>query len=75
MTTKNLSSSSPQALLRLTEVKAITGMGKTLIYRLIAQDRFPSPIHPAGSRISAWVTSEIENWIADQVRASREAQK
>lgn len=74
VTTKYLPAS-PQALLRLQEVKALTGMGKTLIYRLIAQNRFPSPIHPAGSRISAWLASDIDDWISNQARVSRDARQ
>ena len=58
-------------LLRLTDVKSLTGMGKTLIYRLISQNKFPQPIHPGGSRISAWPASAIEAWLRDQVTNHR----
>ncbi|MFZ1536794.1 MAG: AlpA family phage regulatory protein [Chromatiaceae bacterium] len=54
-------------LLRLTDVKALTGMGKTLIYRLVAQKRFPQPVHPGGTRISAWLASEIDEWLREQI--------
>ena len=72
MTTSNTSYSS-DALLRLSDVRAITGMGKTLIYRLIKNNQFPRQIHPAGARMSTWRKSEIETWIDEQARTCREA--
>ena len=71
MTTSN-TSISQDALLRLNDVRAITGMGKTLIYRLIKNNQFPRQIHPAGARMSTWRKSEIDNWIEEQARNCRE---
>jgi len=54
-------------LLRLLEVRRRVGLGKTMIYELIADGRFPKPykITPAAVR---WSEREIEAWI-DRVKA------
>ena len=58
MTTAN----PPERLLRLEEVRRRVGLGKSMIYRLIAQGRFPAPykISPCASR---WSEREIVVWI------------
>jgi prophage regulatory protein len=61
-----------KALLRLDYVIELTGMSKSKIYRLIAEGRFPKPIHPAGSRISAWVAGEVDEWLTEQINKERE---
>jgi prophage regulatory protein len=61
-----------KALLRLDKVKQLTGFGRSTIYKLIAQGRFPKAVHPAGSRISAWVAGEIDQWLEEQIARERE---
>ena len=61
-----------KAFLRLDYVMELTGMGKSKIYRLISEGRFPKPIHPAGSRISAWVAGEVDEWLTEQIKKERE---
>lgn len=53
---------SSDRLLRLPEVRQRVGLGKTMIYELIADGRFPKPykITPAAAR---WSEQEIEAWI------------
>jgi prophage regulatory protein len=58
--------------LRLPEVKAITGLSKTSLYALIKEKSFPAPVR-LGPRAVAWVKSEIRQWAAERVRASRSA--
>jgi prophage regulatory protein len=48
------------------ELCLVTGLGRSTIYRLIAQGRFPSPIHPFGNTLAAWRNSEVAQWIADR---------
>jgi len=48
----------------------MTGSGKTRLYALIKEKSFPSPIH-LGPRAVAWVKSEIRQWAAERVQASR----
>jgi predicted DNA-binding transcriptional regulator AlpA len=58
--------------LRLPEVKAITGLGKTSIYELIRDKSFPAPIR-LRSRAVAWVESEVRQWAQERVHGSRPA--
>jgi prophage regulatory protein len=58
--------------LRLPEVKAITGLSKTSLYSLIREKSFPAPIR-LGPRAVAWVRSEVKQWAANCVLASRSA--
>ena len=53
----------PDRLLRLEQVKAMVGLGKTLIYRLIAAGDFPIPYKPGGS-VARWSENEIVEWLA-----------
>lgn len=62
----------PKKLVRLAGVKSRTGLGKTKIYQLIRENKFPRPVHPADSRLSAWASLEIDAWIDEQVSASRQ---
>jgi prophage regulatory protein len=57
-------------LLRLPEVKATTGLSKSTIYARISEGTFPKQI-PLGPRLVVWVESDIQNWISEQVSASR----
>ena len=58
---------SSDRLLRLPEVCQRVGLGKTMIYDLMADGRFPKPykITRAAAR---WSECEIEDWI-DRVKA------
>lgn len=57
-------------LLRLPEVQAEVKLGKTMIYRLERQGRFPQRIKVGGS--SRWSRLEVQAWIAAR-RDEREA--
>lgn len=50
--------------LNLEQTKAKTSLGKTLIYQLISDGEFPSPIPltKSGSRV-AWLESEVNDYI------------
>jgi prophage regulatory protein len=56
--------------LRLPEVKAVTGLGKTSIYELIRDKSFPAPVR-LGTRAVAWIRSEVTQWALERVHASR----
>ncbi len=49
-------------LLRISEVMAITGLGRDAIYRLSKKAAFPLP-RKIGSRASAWRSDEISRWV------------
>jgi prophage regulatory protein len=61
---------STHKLLRLAQVKSVTGLSKSTIYARIAEGTFPKQI-PLGPRLVVWVESDIQNWIAEQVSAAR----
>lgn len=54
----------PERLIKLDEVMRRVGLGKSMIYRLISDERFPAPykISPFASR---WSEREVVAWIAD----------
>lgn len=58
--------------LRLPAVKAVTGLSKTSLYALIRDKSFPAPVR-LGPRVVAWVRTEITQWAAERVLASRSA--
>jgi prophage regulatory protein len=58
----------PPILLRLPTVMRITGLARSTIYKLIAQNQFPAPIK-LSKRAVAWLQSEIEGWVSTRVRA------
>lgn len=58
--------------LRLPEVKAVTGLSKTSLYTLIRAQSFPAPVR-VGPRAVAWVRSEVKQWAANRILASRTA--
>lgn len=59
-----------QSLIRLPEVQRRTGYSKAWIYRLMAEQRFPSSIK-IGSRAIAFIESEIDEWISERIELSR----
>ena len=54
----------PERLLKLGEVQRRVGLGKSMIYRLIQEGKFPPPykLSPFASR---WSDREIIAWIDD----------
>lgn len=58
------------ALIRRKQVEAQTGLARSTLYKLIACGDFPTPIHITGKAV-AWSSSDIDNWIAGRIAASR----
>ena len=54
-------------LIKLDEVKRLTGLGKTAIYKQIADGAFPRPAKVGAS--SLWSEAEIDEWIAATLEA------
>lgn len=54
----------PDRFIKLDEVKRRVGLGKSMIYRLIQQGKFPAPykLSPFASR---WSEREVVAWIDD----------
>jgi prophage regulatory protein len=60
----------PQRILRLTQVRAVTGLGRSCIYQLQAQKQFPQRIK-IGVRAVGWIESEVHQWVAKRIAQSR----
>ena len=58
------------ALLRLTQVKARTGLSRSTIYQRIKAGEFPTQVS-LGPRAVGWLEAEIERWIEARVERSR----
>jgi len=52
---------------KLPQVMALTGLSRSSIYAFIQKNTFPKPIR-LGERAVGWLSSEIENWIAEQAQ-------
>ena len=60
-------------ILRLNQVKARTGLSRSTIYALIKKGRFPAQVLLCGGRAVGWIEQEINEYLARQIEASREA--
>lgn len=56
------------SLLRLPQVQARTGLGRSTIYLKISQGQFPAPVK-LGARAVAWPESEVTRWIRSRIDA------
>lgn len=56
-------------LIRLKEVINITGLGRSSIYSLMAENKFPQSIQ-LNIRAVAWVESDVHAWVEEKVRES-----
>jgi prophage regulatory protein len=61
-------------LLRLPDVLARTGLSRSSVYDKAAAGEFPQPIK-IGERASAWIAAEVDAWIEERIRASRDTQQ
>lgn len=61
----------PIRLLRISEVVARTGLGRSTIYEWSADGRFPAPVRLAG-RVSRWVEAEVDEWLQKWLEKGRD---
>ena len=54
-------------LIRLPEVQHRVGLGRSTIYRWMAEGKFPRPVQLGGYSV-AWQELEVEEWIAEKLR-------
>lgn len=59
-------------ILRLPTVKARTGLSRSTIYLRISEDSFPKPVSLSG-RAVGWIEAEVDDWLNQQIKASRKA--
>lgn len=57
-------------LIKINDVLARIPYSRSQIYNMIAEGRFPTPVH-LGGRASFWVESEIDEWIQRHIEAER----
>ena len=57
-------------LLKIHQVCERTALGRSTVYAKVAAKLFPKPVK-TGPRAVAWVETEIEAWIREQIEASR----
>lgn len=58
-------------LIRLPKILSKTGLSKPTIYRLIKTASFPAPVPVTGVAVSVWLETEIDDWIALQIKNPR----
>lgn len=56
-------------MLRLAQVKDVTGLGKTKIYELQEEGAFPMRVKIT-ARSVAWIEDEVQAWLAARIQAS-----
>jgi prophage regulatory protein len=61
---------SPTKFLRLPSVLERVPYSRPNLYRLVRLGKFPKPIS-LGGRAVAWIESEVDDWIAERVKAAR----
>lgn len=60
-----------ERLLRIPSVMEQVGIGKTKIYALMKEDKFPKPVKMG--IISVWRETEVQAWIAEQIEQHKKA--
>ncbi|SEO74236.1 transcriptional regulator, AlpA family [Luteibacter sp. UNC138MFCol5.1] len=65
-------SASPIRFIRLPDVLKQTGLSRSYVYKLESKGQFPRRVK-LGVLASAWIESEVQNWCADRVEATRGA--
>lgn len=57
-----------ERILRFPDVKKMTGLSRTTIWRLEKQDAFPKTIKITG-HVNGWLEREIKEWISSKMEA------
>ena len=64
-----MASERPIRFIRRQAVEDRTGMGKSLIYKLMARGDFPKPVQLSPGSV-AWVEADIDAWQRQRIAAS-----
>lgn len=54
-------------IIRLKDVIGSTGLGRSTVYKYVAEGTFPRPVS-LGDRCVGWLESEVQGWIIDRVK-------
>jgi prophage regulatory protein len=57
-------------VLRLPEVISVTGLGRSMIYQMEADQRFPKRVR-IGTRAVGWLEGEVKAWLQKRIELSR----
>ena len=57
-------------ILRLPDVCKATGLGRSMVYQLEAEQQFPARVRIA-ARAVGWIEEEVQGWLAERVLRSR----
>ncbi len=60
----------PTRIVRLPEVMARTGLSRSTIYVRVGKGSFPKSVQ-LGARAVGWIEEEVDEWIRQQIAASR----
>lgn len=53
-------------LIRLSEVRKMTGLSRSGIYKYLSEDKFPQSVN-LGTRAIAFVEHEVQHWIEQRI--------
>jgi prophage regulatory protein len=74
-TTNNVQAANiTNVILRLPTVKSRTGLSRSMLYLLMSRGAFPKSVS-LGARAIGFVESEVDDWIAQKIEASRAKQR
>ncbi|MDH5368564.1 MAG: AlpA family phage regulatory protein [Gammaproteobacteria bacterium] len=60
-------------ILRLQDIKNITGFSRSTIYLRISEGLFPKPINLGSQRAVGWIEVEVNDWIEQRIQESRKS--
>jgi len=58
-------------ILRFPEVRKKVSLGKTALYALMREGKFPKPIQ-LSKRAKGWIEADIDRWIEERIADSQE---
>lgn len=70
MSNHTMARTSRVQMLRLPQVCRVTGLCRSMVYQLEAEQRFPRRIK-IGLRAVAWVEEEVQAWLTKRIETSR----
>ena len=57
-------------ILRWSDIKKVTGLGRTTVHSMVRQGKFPKPIKLSeNGRASGWISSEVQKWLDSRLAA------
>jgi prophage regulatory protein len=70
-TSSSTATTARRRILRLPEVCAVTGLGRSFIYQLQADGSFPKRVK-LGVRAVGWLEDEVQRWLSDKGAENRQ---